>query len=226
MKAILASFHPEYCQLIASRKKSVELRKTKPKLDVPFKVYIYCTKGGINLYKQMVSGSVYTSPVEITNSYLTPINIKLNGKVIGEFICDRIYIINKDSIDWFYDDGFETIYFKDAKIIMGLDACLSDKQLKDYFSRFVGYGWHISDLVIYDKPKELREFVTVDREAINKCKHRERVYQNPDYVNGAWLFGGYVCNKSEMDWCCNCKRKPLKRPPQSWCYVEDGVVMA
>ena len=43
-KAVLISIKPKWCELIASGKKTVEVRKTNPKLDTPFKCYIYCTK--------------------------------------------------------------------------------------------------------------------------------------------------------------------------------------
>ena len=45
MKSVLISIQPKWCELIASGKKTVEVRKTKPKLETPFKVYIYCTQG-------------------------------------------------------------------------------------------------------------------------------------------------------------------------------------
>ncbi len=196
MKAILASFHAEYCQLIASLKKSVEVRKTKPKLDVPFKVYMYETKSPKLKYvwtKKDYEGYPWFEDMDENEKVFVKVQ-QGRGKVIGEFICDRMYIINKDSIDWFYDDGFETIYFKDAKKIMGLDACLSDKQLKNYFGRFIGYGWHISDIVIYEQPKELREFSRYDN-----------TYDNSF---------GYAFEDRN-------KHVPITRPPQSWCYVEE-----
>lgn len=45
MKSVLISIQPRWCELIASGKKTIEIRKTKPKLETPFKVYIYCTYG-------------------------------------------------------------------------------------------------------------------------------------------------------------------------------------
>ena len=45
-KAVLISIQPKWCELIASGKKMVEIRKNKPKLETPFKCYIYQTKGG------------------------------------------------------------------------------------------------------------------------------------------------------------------------------------
>lgn len=42
-KSVLISINPKWCELIASGKKTVEVRKTRPKLETPFKCYIYCT---------------------------------------------------------------------------------------------------------------------------------------------------------------------------------------
>jgi len=83
------------------------------------------------------------------------------------------------------------------------------------------YGWRISDLKIYDKPKELSDLHTTDKHAVEQCEHRERACNNPDLTNGAFLPGSYVCMKGEIDWCSACKRKPIIKPPQSWCYVEE-----
>lgn len=44
MKSILISIRPEWCEKIVSGEKTVEIRKTRPKLEPAFKVYIYCTK--------------------------------------------------------------------------------------------------------------------------------------------------------------------------------------
>ena len=142
MKSVLISIQPKWCELITSGKKTVEVRKTKPKLDVPFKVYIYCTKSGEgNLFKR--SG----------NKFLGYHYEPLQGKVIGEFVCDVIYetepieetqtAIRHYPRPWWYN---------------GADDCLHHTELEDYLRWKVGYGWHISNLVIYDKPRELGEF--------------------------------------------------------------------
>ena len=139
---------------------------------------------------------------------------QLNGKVIGEFVCDEIN--NTDVVHGNEEVGW---YVNNMHAVKG--SGLAEHDILFYCPKEATiYGWHISDLVIYDKPKELSEFSVLDGKAIKECEHRERVYNNPDYVNGAWLFGGFVCHKGEIDWCCDCKRKPLTRPPQSWCYVE------
>ena len=184
MKSVLISIKPKWCELIANGKKTVEVRKTRPKIEAPFKCYIYCTKdkhGWFDFFKKE----------------------RLDGKVIGEFVCDAI------------------IKTYGHNVLFKTSACMSDADVSAYCLNKEMYCWHISDLAIYDEPKELSEFSVLDDKAIKECEHRERVYQNPDYVNGAWLFGGYVCHKGEIDWCCDCKIKTLKRPPQSWCYVEE-----
>lgn len=76
-KAVMLSIRPKWCQKIASGEKTIEVRKTKPKLETPFKCYIYCT-----LPK-------YPHEDFITTDYPMP-QFYGGGKVIGEFTCDRI----------------------------------------------------------------------------------------------------------------------------------------
>ena len=139
-KAVLISIRPKWCEKIASGNKTIEVRKTRPKLDTPFKCYIYCTQGGATLGAW-----------------------GKHGKVIGEFTCDRI--------DWITHIGYtgipnlvETRICDAANMrtspVGGLlnAACLTPKTLNDYLAWGDGYGWHISNLKIYDTPKELIEF--------------------------------------------------------------------
>ena len=133
MKAVLISIQPKWCELIASGKKTVEVRKTKPKLETPFKVYIYETQGRTE-----------TPFVDENGHHI----FKGRGQVIGEFVCDFIA-----QYDWLeLDDDCEL--YEDVQM-----ACLSSKEILDYLGegKYL-YFWHISDLVIYDKPKELSEF--------------------------------------------------------------------
>lgn len=183
MKSVLISIRPKWCELIASGKKTVEVRKTRPKIETPFKCYIYQTVDG------------RTNSVDVLENNL--------GKVIGEFICDEI------------TSGFWISPFSDYT---QNQSCLSYDKLYDYANGKPIFAWHISDLVIYDKPKELKEFVTVDKEAIRKCKHRSQSYYS--FTNTGYVKNGFICNEKD-DWCFGCKRKPIVRPPQSWCYVEE-----
>ena len=168
MKAVLMSIQPKWCELIASGKKTIEVRKTRPKIETPFKVYIYCTQG--------IVWADYCSSVKAGR-----------GKVIGEFICNEITVAERGS----YCD----IPTKKSQIDV-LDYL-------EYADEKTVYGWHISDLVIYDKPKELSEFKRVCDGNCQSCQYA--IWQ----TNG-WAYEPYIVG-------C----KPITRPPQSWCYVES-----
>lgn len=133
MKSVLLSIKPKYCELIASGKKTLEIRKTRPKIDAPFKVYIYCTK---RYYRK---GDGYFQG-------------KYCGKVIGEFICDEIYTYKYSGGGYLVKDDIST------SISCRIQDCLTDMEFRNYLEERDGYGWHISNLVIYDKPRELSEF--------------------------------------------------------------------
>lgn len=137
MKEVLISVQPKWCELIANVTKTVEVRKTKPKCDTPFKCYIYCTQSE-RITKSHLNGKIY---VATSKKYQKALerngNITLSGKVIGEFVCDYIY---------------ENMSY-DCE-----DSRVSVSELQKYANGKPLYGWHISDLVIYDKPKELSDF--------------------------------------------------------------------
>ena len=171
-KAVMLSIQPKWCELIASGAKTIEVRKTRPQIETPFKCYIYETKA------------------KGKQSYFNVYHENTIGKVVGEFICDRIETIDAQALHDYilkceasYEDGCKTNYA--LEIISNMQ--LSSYALSDYLGYKNGYGWHISDLVIYDKPRELGEFN-------GKCK----------------IEGWHFCTG----------KSPLTRPPQSWCYVE------
>ncbi len=210
MKSVLISIQPKWCELIANGKKTVEVRKTKPKIDVPFKCYIYCTKDN-SFAEKTLRGFDDNSKA---------IYYKANkGKVIGEFVCDRIDFIEKRGIhnnfdycylslsDWGNDDI--EIEITDIK-----KSCISNEELNLYGENSPClYAWHISNLVIYDKPIELSEFSTPEwfRDCEKQCTDFE-------------LMRCPVKDSQKADKMCGwCRRagKPVTRPPQSWCYVEE-----
>lgn len=155
MKAVLISIQPQWVEKIAARWKTLELRKSKPNIQVPFKCYIYQTrlKWVFNLLRQLKM------------DHLADILSAGFGKVVGEFVCDHILghceMENADIAE-------QQSYVRRKKIL-------------EYSGGKQVYGWHISDLVIYDEPKPLSKFA-VER---------------------------YPCMAL------------LKRPPQSWFYVEE-----
>ena len=190
MKSVLISIQPKWCELIANGKKTVEVRKTKPKLETPFKVYIYCTKDNKNtFFPPLTQKLLNESPKDFV------IDRRGNGKVIGEFVCNEITVA---------ECGSYCVLPKPKTMLDELD-------LLEYANGKTVYGWHISDLVIYDKPKELSEFRTL-------CEYRNN--------DGSCQYTKVECDCVKFDYnpdysvnfaeCCDF----MIRPPQSWCYVE------
>lgn len=170
MKAVLISIRPEWCAKIASGDKSIEVRKTRPKLETPFKVYIYCTK---DAKKQFWTGPRYSHVDDRSHNAFDKCG---NGKVIGEFLCDQII----EDHTFGHNEKFYSV------------ACMSACDAAVYALQSPMFGWHISNLKIYDVPRELISFV--------KPLVLEKIQPYTWYVN---------------------KERYLTRAPQSWCYVED-----
>lgn len=184
-KAVLISIHPEWCAKIIIGRKTMELRKSVPKLEVPFKCYIYCTSGHPYI---SVKGKNLDRDTVRTNTVG-----RCNGKVIGEFVCDyilqRCEMANADIAEQQSCVRREDIYFKYSE------------EGKHYI-----YGWHISSLKIYDAPKKLGEFW-------RDCLEYSELSTN------CWSCEN-VCGDGDETDCNTNGRLYLRRPPQSWCYVE------
>ena len=154
-RAVLFSIKPKYCELIASGKKTVEVRKTRPKLETPFKCYIYCTQTEL-LTKSHLTGKIYVASNKKYKKLLERRgNLTLSGKVVGEFVCDEIISFGFTP----YNHGEYMVSFdvnNEHDILKA--SCLSFNEMYEYIGENVGYGYHISKLVIYDTPKELSEF--------------------------------------------------------------------
>ena len=110
---------------------------------------------------------------------------------MGEFICDEITRVN---ICGFWDDSGKQL---DNQL---KETCLTSEKLCNYLGEKVGYGWHISDLEIYGAPRELGEL--------------RRACPNSFYCESCAMY-------RENDGTCGNESLRLKRPPQSWCYVEE-----
>lgn len=151
MKSVMISIRPKWCRLIANGKKTVEVRKTKPKIEIPFRCYIYCTNAAPYLvYGDRFDGGSFVSQYEMLHGYSREDAVKiwgevLNGKVIGEFVCDLITGLKANNQIQAYYNGTQ-------------GTCLSPADIVIYAAGKMIYYWRISDLVIYDKPKELSEF--------------------------------------------------------------------
>lgn len=199
MKAVMLSIRPKWCELIANGKKTVEVRKSRPKLETPFKCYIYCTKASPNHF--FVEWSCLTSRPRQSDMC----------KVIGEFVCDDVFTILNGGNSFLVDGMNQAVTNKMAR-----ESCLDYEDMKKYSRGKNVYGWHISDLKIYDEPKELCGFEKCN--ASRPCENGYCKFETFDY--------------SENCKCCSidfdgehCPEIKLQRPPQSWCYVEEQVVL-
>ena len=174
MKAIIQCYTPEELERIARGEQTIKVCKTAPK-ETPFKVYMYKKPyaGGAKIINEVLNG-VYSG-----------------GKVVGEYVCERVdnivpsanrYMINND------------IAYTN-KVAKG--SCLYFNDLKKYLGNKVGRALHISDLKIYDKPKELSEFKKL-------CPIKNKDCDNCEFYSD---YSGSCTN-----W--------VTRPPQSWQYVE------
>ena len=189
MKEILMSIRPQWCEKIFNGSKTIEVRKSRPSIDMPFKVYVYQTKhkGG----KAIVS--------EVLNS------VYGGGKVIGEFVCDRITCCQA-----YYGESGEkhltNLFWDEVK-----RTCLTEHEMFDYIvgkgkKEGTGWLWHITEPTLFEKPRDITEFA---------------------------LYGKCADECSEYDFCArddeddrvrdNCfKRTFLKRPPQAYCFIETN----
>ena len=162
MKSVLMSINSIHNVNIEKGLKTSELRTLPPKLDPPFKVYVY-ESGPLGRHK-----------------------------VVSEWICS-------DMITWRMCVGIPAHLVK--------DACVSS----DYIWKYSNGGYKnitemkISELVIYDKPKDLSDFYKRCYSGCDTC----------NYSSSSYSYGGgreLVCTVSN--------KKPIKKAPQNWCYVD------
>lgn len=220
MKAVLISIRPKWCEKIVNSEKTIEVRKTRPKLETPFKCYIYCTLPR------------YPHEDFIETDYPKP-QFYSGGKVIGEFVCDEIKYFDFEESEWAYSvapPGSDMpMHESEALKLCYEDGCLNDDDMLSYFGdeAWKAYFWHISNLKIYDKPRELGDFWLYNEEL------HKRYEAGTDYCcyDGANEYGealtdcgdAYLnirnCLRCWNEWSGWCHH--LNRAPQSWCYVED-----
>ncbi len=189
-KAVMLSVRPKWAEKIASGEKTIEVRKTRPKLATPFKAYLYVTAGNLS----------YRCP----NGMICHCN---GGRaVIGEFVCNKVDWITRIGFSGFPVPSRYSICNHSNMSVLPINdllyaARLTYPELADYLAGGEGYGWHISDLLIYGQPRELTAF----RRA---CKN------------------SWYCESCAMYWenngTCGNESLQIRRPPQSWCYVEEG----
>lgn len=197
MNSIMQSIRPEWCEMIANGKKKIEVRKTRPKIDPPFKVYMYCTKPKLALLRDENDAEEKFKYDVWEHAEFHEICGKtiFGGKVIGEYICDCLIPIS--------------ITYSDPNCGTAMNefpyTCLTDRQIIDCLGNGKqGYGYHISELVIYDKPNDIKQFKhpCTEKSFCEICRYS---------VNEDTVF-------SKVSVGCE---RGIIRPPQSWCYVEE-----
>ena len=135
MKSVLISIRPEWVDKITSGEKTFEVRKNRPKSELPFKCYIYETQGRTE-----------TPWIDEDGHTI----FKGRGQVIGEFVCDRIApIVPATEPYGIYD--VDDDFVAQTRLVNGA--------LWDYGKGATLYGWHISGLKIYDNPRQLEDFL-------------------------------------------------------------------
>ncbi len=198
-KAVMISIQPKWCELIASGRKTIEVRKTIPKIPIPFKCYIYHTvtrNAGVGF-------NHWCGCWQLPNGDF----VNAGGKVVGEFVCDKIdtYVFGDMDIPTpAYNGDSSCIEIGDGYFITNGEleqTSLTYEELCNYGKGKPLYGLHISNLVIYDTPKELGEFY-----GFKKC--------------ASCKVSGYEVSACIHDDNCMIP-VPLARPFQSWGYVEE-----
>lgn len=210
MKSVMISIQPKWCELIVSGKKNVEVRKSAPKLEPPFKVYIYCSKGKDRLLDiirdgDSVFGCTHHGKPVFIKTPESSFRFGNSGKVIAEFTCYR-------TIPFLMLDN-EPLFLQ---AISGLRSYLTKDEVAKYIGKKYGYLWQISNLRVYEKPMELTDFY-------KPCISPEFMYCPNCPVGGEYISESEyevlaMDGECSTEWYCNNR---LRRPPQSWCYVEE-----
>ena len=191
MKAIMISIKSQWVAKILNGEKTIEIRKTCPECDLPIDVYIYCTKDNKDLlHKNCVDiWWLENKAQQKINKELKVFPRSYNGKVVAKFTLNRV----------------EETFFQKAQgdnqiVELIKKACVSEEQLWDYVANNLLFAWHIENLEIFDRPKELREYRHwIHYKSCNTCPH----FEDNDYF-----------------YCVDCRElKSLEKAPQSWCYI-------
>lgn len=203
MKAVLLSIRPEWCNFIIRGQKTLEVRRTRPKLETPFRVYVYCTKAPqhlITIFKdgeEIEDGEIHHGkPVFLKCDKYLPDSIRDKTQmIIGEFTCDGIenVVIPYPA----YQNELDPKFILSSGVPYAQLHCYaSSGETRDNL-----FFWHISDFKLYKEPVRLKDFWAI-QPCSGKCHTCRR------------------CDAKTME--CKGEHLGIDRPPQSWCYVEVG----
>lgn len=214
-KSIIISVKPQWVEKILNGEKTIEIRKSIPKCNLPIDVYIYCTKkkSCATFYRP---GELDDWDYKITHfsvkKYGTRFEQKYGGKVVAKFTLNKVSDILKN---YKYKSNGKTYvnYISNCgEINWCQKACLSSLELENYLSLKNGYAWHIDNLEIFDKPMELNEF------------YKNNYLQIIDHLQTVGC-DSYYCTHLQDDGCdiMYCPSLKIKKAPQSWCYAYKEV---
>lgn len=209
MKAILISVHANWCALMMNGDKTVEVRKGTALYKAIQKLideygyaefYVCCTKGKPNLwlpYEYDCFELDEASQPYLSDKPIVDIDTKMNGKVIFKFRCYKVEEIAQRWVTLLETKSLECYELLHL-------SCLKYEELFDYLrgrKEPKGTAIRISDLEIFDKPKELSEFYKVGH-----YEDLDDYFTDEKQINGKWCI-------------------PLKKSPQSFCYIEVEDVL-
>ena len=213
MKAIMISDKAKWCVLMMNGKKIVEVRTSKALATAIQKlidengyadIYVYCSKIQRKHYHLIEVVDTDTDKTEYEIDYYIGSGDYLDycyeGKVAFKFRCYKV-----EAID---------VRLGHPKIYVG--ACIDDLWCLDngyHDKNYMVNAIHISDLEIFDKPKEISEFY--------KIGYLEEEYAIESHISDIEGCDGgvnedYIDNLyEELD-----KQYQLTKAPQNFCYVE------
>ena len=175
MKSVMISIQPKWIEKIANGEKTIEVRKTRPKIETPFKVYMYCTNGSMlrdfRNEKNFDLKNKFVLHSEKSNNVLASSIPFLNRKVVAEFTCTKIHKVDNNGSQFSINNDIALTN------MIGARSRLDFYDMKRYLGTKDGYAWEIESLKIYDKPKELEEFKNLKGEPIKNA------YQSWGYIN-------------------------------------------
>lgn len=188
-ECILISIKPRYVADILNHKKTIEVRKSMPKCGLPIDVYIYCTKDKEN--HVFYGYNRYGRDCLLVKDKHFGEQKTLNGKVVAKFTLNKVEEIELNR-NHFVNEEYSTDELCGEELLE--QSCLTYRELDNYLKCEIGYAWHISDLEIFDKPRELSEFYPYCKD--EKCEYRK-------------------------NHCSICYRTSLTKAPQSYMFIES-----
>lgn len=194
MKSILLSIKPEWVAKILNGEKTIEIRKSMPKCDLPIDVYIYCTKEDNLCCIKRIDRDRYICGKDFDLRVFPHLSSGYDGKgkVVAKFTLNDAWFLGS----FMYDCECEHSFFLKP-------SCLTPKEVCEYseYGKKCLYAWHIEDLVIFDRPRDISEFkgvCPIKKGGCRLCK-----------------YGGIGLSLMPL-----CRKPQLTKAPQNYCYIE------